>query len=365
MKKRIAKSYHRQRMMSLRKRMTVEDLDVVLVTDGPQLRYLAGYTGSNGLLVVGHRAAEFITDSRYTVQAQSQVRGAKVATAAGDLAEHLPEVDLLKRGRKKIGYEDVNIPEARARKLREVLPDALFIGFAELVSPLMVVKDPTEIALIQAAATIADLGFNAALEQIKPGVRERDVALEMEYAMMKAGSEEKAFDTIVASGPRAALPHGRASMRRIRKGDFVTMDFGATVEGYVSDITRTVVVGKPTARQKRVYDLVRRAQATAVRKARAGMACSNLDKVARNIIKRAGHGKRFGHGLGHGLGLQVHEGPAVNAKSKTILKPGMVITIEPGVYFPGWGGVRIEDDVVVTRSGNRVLTKSDRDLLVL
>jgi Xaa-Pro aminopeptidase len=219
--------------------------------------------------------------------------------------------------------------------------------------------------LISQAASIADDGFTKVLERIKPGVSERDIAAELEYVMQKAGSESVPFETIVASGPRSALPHGRASAKRIQKGEFVTLDFGATVQGYVSDITRTVVVGRPTPRQRALYNVVRRAQMTAVEAARAGLVCADLDKVARQIIDRAGHGPRFEHGLGHGIGLVVHEAPAVNARSRTILKPGMVITIEPGVYYPGWGGVRIEDDIVVGRGKSRLLTHAERDLIVL
>ena len=218
---------------------------------------------------------------------------------------------------------------------------------------------------IKKAVKISEKAYNEILDLMKPGVKEKDIALELEYRMKIHGAQSAAFDIIVASGQRSSMPHGVASDKKLKKGDFVTMDYGATVNGYVSDITRTVVVGKPTSRQKRVYDLVKRAQGTAVRKARAGLSCPALDKVARSIIARAGHAKKFGHGLGHGIGLQVHEGPTLNAKSKTVLTVGMVITIEPGVYFPGWGGVRIEDDVVIGRNGNRVLTKSTRDLTVL
>ena len=183
--------------------------------------------------------------------------------------------------------------------------------------------------------------------------------------MTRAGSEQPSFETIVASGPRAALPHGRASSRRLKRGDFVTLDFGATVEGYVSDLTRTVVLGRATTRQRRIYELIRRAQRAAVARARAGVPCRTLDSVARGIITRAGYGKRFEHGLGHGIGLRIHEGPGVNARSKTILRPGMVITIEPGVYLRGWGGVRIEDDVLIGRRGATVLTTAERTLLEL
>ncbi len=365
MKVKTSRERHLGRLAALRKRMAVEDLDLILLVSQPSLNYMVGYTGSNGLLLVGPTKAEFVTDGRYTLQAKSEVKGASIAISTGDLIDYLPNLKGARGGRKKIGFENHRVSDVRSTKLRVTLPDAFFVGFRDFVSPLQEIKDASEIVLIEKAAAIADLGFLAALECIKPGVRERDVMAELEYTMQKAGSEKAAFDTIVASGPRSALPHGRASMRKIRKGDFVTMDFGATVDGYVSDITRTVIVGKPTARQKRVYDLVKRAQQSAVRRVRPGAACAKVDAAARDIIKRGGHGLQFSHGLGHGIGLEVHEGPSVNAKSKTILKTGMVITIEPGVYFPGWGGVRIEDDVVVGRSSGRVLTHSDRRLIVL
>ena len=345
--------------------MAAEDLNLVLITEPSQVRYLAGFTGSNALLLLDHRHADFLTDPRYRTQAKSEVKVARITVVSGDLFDQLPNLDVLKGGRKKIGYESHLISEQRAQKLRSVLPQVLWVGFDDLVAPLSQVKDPSEVASIEKAARIADQSLAFVLSSIKPGVRERDIAAELEYKMLMAGSEKVAFETIVASGPRSALPHGRASMRRIAKGDFVTIDFGATVDGYISDITRTFVVGNPTQRQKRIYDVVYRAQGAALRKARSGVACASLDKTARAIITRAGHGKRFEHGLGHGIGLAVHEGPAVNAKSKTILKPGMVVTIEPGVYYPGWGGVRIEDDIVISQNGSRVLTHSERRLVVL
>ncbi len=362
---RFPKSTYLKRLAALRQRMVAEDLDFAMVNDGFQLRYLVGYTGSNGLLLVGHRGADFLTDFRYVEQVRTEVKGAKVTIGSGDLLDFLPKLPVLQKGRKKIGYENVRISEAQGRKMRHLAPQAIFVGLGELAAPIMTVKDNDEIALIQKAADIADKGFSSVLQYIKPGVRERDVAMELEYAMAKAGSEEVAFETIVASGFRSALPHGRASMKRIKNGDFVTLDFGAKVDGYVSDITRTVIVGKPTARQKKIYDLVHKAQRTAVKKARPGLGCAALDNVARSIIARAGLGPKFGHGLGHGIGLLVHEAPSVNAKSTTVLQPGMVITIEPGVYIPGWGGVRIEDDIVIARSGNRILTHSERALIEL
>jgi Xaa-Pro aminopeptidase len=196
-------------------------------------------------------------------------------------------------------------------------------------------------------------------------VRELEVAAELEYQMKMLGSEKPAFDTIIASGARSAMPHGIASGKKIKKGDFVTLDFGAIVRGYASDITRTVVVGKASSRQKKIYSLVKRAQAAGIRKAKAGLQAADLDKHVRNIIDRAGYGKNFGHGLGHGLGLLVHDLPRLSPLSEDKLKANMVLTIEPGVYLEGWGGVRIEDDVVITKSGCRVLNQADKSLLEL
>lgn len=362
---RLKKPDYRQRLAALRKSLKDEDVDFGLFNDQPRLRYLCGYTGSNGLLIVGHSKAEFYTDSRYTTQAKSEVKGAKVSIVPGDLLAQLPQIALLQKGRPKVAYEQAQFSEAQAKRLHSSVPNALFVGLDELVAPLMAIKDETEIATIEEAVRVADFGFEQILEHIRPGVREHDVAAELEYIMKREGSEGIPFDTICASGPRSALPHGRAAMRKIRKGDFVTLDFGAIYNGYVSDMTRTVVVGKPTSKQKRVYEVVRRAQAAAVRASRPGITGQKLDDVARKIIKKAGFGKQFGHGLGHGIGLEVHEGPGVNPRSTVTMRPGMVITIEPGVYLPNWGGVRIEDDVVITRSGHRVLTQSEKKLIVL
>ncbi|GAB4328741.1 MAG: Xaa-Pro peptidase family protein [Candidatus Zixiibacteriota bacterium] len=356
---------YRQRQADLRKVLADEDVDFALFNSQPRLRYLCGYTGSNGLLIVGHSKAEFYTDSRYTTQAKSEVKGAKVAIIGGDLLAQMPKIKLLQKGRPKVAYERSLFSEAQAHRLHGSVPNALFVGLDELVAPLMALKDQTEIAAIEKAVRIADYGFSKILEHIRPGVREHDVAAELEYIMKREGSEGTPFDTICASGPRSALPHGRAAMRKIRKGDFVTLDFGAIYNGYVSDMTRTVIVGQPTSKQKRVYEVVRRAQDAAVRASRPGITGQKLDEVARKVIDRAGFGKQFGHGLGHGIGLEVHEGPGVNPRSKVTLRPGMVITIEPGVYIPNWGGVRIEDDVVITRSGHRVLTQSEKKLIVL
>jgi len=222
-----------------------------------------------------------------------------------------------------------------------------------------------KIKAVEKAVHIVDTAFERILPVLRPGVRELDAAAELEYIMLKLGSEGTPFETICASGPRSALPHGRASSRKMKRGDFVTLDFGAQAGGYCSDITRTVVLGKASPRHRRIYDIVYRAQTAAVRQIRPGQSTRSVDDAARRIIKRAGYGKNFGHGTGHGVGLEVHQPPSLSPRVDSKLEIGMVVTIEPGVYIPGFGGVRIEDDVLVTRGGHRVLTRAPKHLIEL
>jgi Xaa-Pro aminopeptidase len=357
--------HFRDRQTRLRKRLKAEDLDFLILSNSSRLQYLVGFTGSNGLLLVGGSRTEFFTDGRYREQVRTEVKSARTTVISGALLPALREIKSLTTGRPRIGFEAESTSAAAFNALQRALPKSLFVPLNGFLAPQMEIKDAEEIACIKKAAGIADRAFLHVLDVLKPGVRERDIAAELEYFMMRAGSEKPAFDTIVASGHRSALPHGRASDKRIQKGDFVTMDYGAIVAGYASDITRTIVVGKATARQRRVYDLVYRAQRAAVEKARSGLSCADLDRTARKIIEKAGHGRRFDHGLGHGLGLNVHEAPSVSFRNPGKLKSGMVITIEPGVYFPGWGGVRIEDDIVVRPKVSTVLTTAERGLIEL
>ncbi len=354
-----------QRLAALRKRLAAENLDAALISHGPHVRYLCGYSGSNGLLFVGEKRAYFFTDFRYTEQAKKEVPRAKVIVKERDIWKNLADVAEVVKPHIKIGFQSNYISHKQFGALRHLLPKALMVSTDDLVERLTMVKDADELAAIRKAVAISDLGFAQILEHIRPGVREIEIAAELEYIMKKAGSENPAFETIVASGARAALPHGVATSKKIAKGDFVTMDFGATYKGYVSDITRTVVVGKPTARQRKIYALVKRAQKAAINSIKAGKKGVAIDKRARAIIERAGFGKKFGHGLGHGFGLYIHEGPSLSTQSTDTLRKGMVVTVEPGVYFPGWGGVRIEDDIVVTTRGAKVLNQAERGLICL
>jgi Xaa-Pro aminopeptidase len=356
----------KKRIDTLRRKMKAENLDGFVITNLDQVRYLSGYTGSNGLLVVLVREAQFLTDFRYTEQARKQVKGAKVSVVdKGDLVACLSEFPKLDKKNIRYGFTSQSLAVAAKEQLNTVLPDALLVPADGLVAELGWVKDRDELGNIRRAVEIADIAYHRILNIIKPGVRERELAAELEYQMMMLGSEKSAFETIVASGWRGALPHGVASSKRIKNGDLITFDFGATVGGYVSDMTRTVVVGKASSRQKKIYNLVLKAQLAGIRKVKAGIAASVVDKACRRIIAKAGYGKEFGHGTGHGIGFMVHTGPRLADTSTDKLAVNNVVTIEPGIYIAGWGGVRIEDDILVTRNSGQVLNKAEKKLLEL
>lgn len=354
-----------KRITEMRKQVTAENLDGLIVTDVNAVRYLTGFTGSSGLLFISSGKAHFFTDSRYTIQARKQVKGAKIHQAKGPLYEALADIPGIRTKNLLYGFDGEVVTVAERKRLQGILPEAQLVAADSLMAALGWVKEKEEIDSIKKAVEISDIAFERILNLVAPGVRERELAAELEYQMIMLGSEKRAFETIVASGFRSAMPHGVASPKKIKKGEFVTFDFGATVDGYVSDITRTVVVGKATPRQKKVYDIVLRSQKAGIRKVRAGVSGVAVDAACRNIIKKAGYGKNFGHGTGHGIGFLVHTGPRVSPLSKDKLKINNVITVEPGIYIDGWGGVRIEDDIVVTRSGGKVLNKAEKKLLEL
>ncbi len=355
----------KNRIKGIQKILKDENLDVFLITSLPHVRYLSGYTGSNGMMLISPHYSTFLTDFRYQQQSKEQVKFSKVTMVQRDLLSGLPDLPGLKSKRIKLGFESEHISYKVFQKLQDLLPDCLLVPVDKIVDTLTIKKDLQEIEYITKAAEITDLVYSEILGIIKPGVRELDLAAEIEYRMKGFGSSTPYYETIIASGRRAALPHGIASNKRIQKGDFVTMDFGAVVEGYTADLTRTVMVGKASKKQKIVYSTVLKAQQHATDKVRAGIKACDLDKIARDIIKKAGYSKYFGHGLGHGIGLLIHDNPAINTTNQQVLESGMVITIEPGIYIPDWGGVRIEDDVLITPKGYQVLTHSERNLLEL
>lgn len=339
-----------------------EKINGLLVTNLTHVRYLSGFTGSNGMVVLAPPRAYFLTDFRYLVQAQKEVKNCKVIIADRELTSELSKLPELNR-KTKIGVESAFVSLKMQDKLKDLLPRVDFRRTENLIETLAVVKDSEEIKKIKKAVRIADKAFSDIIGRMKAGMTEKEIALELEYNMRSMGADAAAFEIIVASGQRSSMPHGIASSKKLRKGDFVTLDFGCIYQGYASDITRTVVMGKATEKQKKIYEIVSNAQRKACKAVKPGLPCSRLDGVARDIIMKAGYGDYFGHGLGHGLGLQVHDNPSLSARSTDVLAAGMVVTIEPGVYIPNWGGVRIEDDVLVTANGGQILSKSPRELL--
>ncbi len=359
-----------KRIRELRKKLQAENLDGLILIHSDWmdsrfslLRYITGFSGSTGLLVIGPKRADFFTDSRYTDQARKQIKGVKVHIVKGSALDALKDFQQLAPKNCRFGIDSAHLTVQELGKLRHVWSQAIFVKTDSALSDLGWVKEKEELQHIRKAVEISDTAFSRVLQLVKPGVKERDIAAELEYQMIMLGSEKPAFETIIASGYRSALPHGVASAKKLKKGDFVTFDFGATVNGYVSDITRTIVVGKATARQKKIYNIVLRAQLAGIKKVKAGTSGKAVDDAARKVITRSGYGKYFGHGTGHGIGYFVHIGPRLSPLSDDILKPNHVVTVEPGIYISGWGGVRIEDDVLVTRTGCKVLNKATKKLL--
>ncbi len=353
------------RMNVLRKKMQQENLDGLIITHPDHIRYICGFTGDAGVLAITRTAAFFLTDSRFTYQARQQVKAAKISQAVGEALGGLKDVAPLHGKNLKFGFAGDYLTVSARERLQKTLPDAILLSADTLLADMGWVKDSVELANIKKACGISDTAFGRILNLVRPGVRESELAAELEYQMLMLGSQKPAFETIVASGYRSAMPHGVASPKKVENGDFITFDFGATFNGYVSDITRTVVVGKANARQKKIYDIVLRAQLAGIKKVKAGVPGKDVDAACRTLITKAGFGKHFGHGTGHGIGYYVHVGPRVSSLSKDTLQVNNVVTIEPGIYLDGWGGVRIEDDVVVTRTGGQVLNRAEKKLLEL
>ncbi|MCL6593521.1 MAG: Xaa-Pro peptidase family protein [Alicyclobacillus sp.] len=352
-----------ERWQRLRAELTARGLAGLLVTRPENRFYLTGFRGSAGAVLVTSDTVWLVTDFRYVEQAAQECPGVVVVqqegTLSATLTARLPELSIT-----SLGFEADHLTYAEVTALRalEQLPAPVsLIPCTGVVEGLRQSKDDAELACIEQAVRVADAAYAHIRAWIRPGLTEKEVAWELEQCMRRLGASGPSFPTIVASGWRSALPHGVASDKVIAAGELVTLDFGAVVNGYCSDLTRTLVLGSPTPQQQAVYETVLAAQQLALAAARPGMRGSDLDAVARDALTAAGYGPHFGHSLGHGIGLAIHEQPRIGKNSTDVLSPGMVVTIEPGVYLPGWGGVRIEDDVVVTCDGVRVLTAAPKD----
>jgi Xaa-Pro aminopeptidase len=342
--------------------LTAAQLDLLLVTGLVNVRYLTGYTGSNGLAVVGPEVRRFVTDFRYAEQAAAEVDPTfDRIQAPVELLEGL--ANALPGGAVRLGFEADHISVRDHALLRERLADSIELApTAELVESLRAVKDAAEIAAVRAAAAVADASFERLLEDGLVGRSEREVAIALEHDLVLRGARRPSFDTIVAAGPNGARPHATPRDVEIRRGELVVIDWGAEVDGYCSDCTRTVAAGEPGAEAREVYELVLEAQQAGVDAVRADRPTAEIDGVARDIIAEAGRGDNFGHGLGHGVGLEVHEAPWLRRRSDEVLQAGNVVTVEPGVYLAGRFGVRIEDLVAVTEDGCEILTSLSKKL---
>ncbi len=336
--------------------LEAQGVDAMLVTFDPNLAYLTGYSGDNGVAVIGPRGARLVTDGRYATSAREEVRGAEVVIGERDLREAIGVAiaELAPAGR--VGVESEHVTLARFERLRAVAGDATLVPVADLVEDLRVVKDDDELARIRRAAEVADRALERVLAGGVVGRREADVATDVVATMIDEGAEGASFDPIVASGPRGALPHAMPSREPILADTLVTFDLGARVDGYCSDMTRTFSTGTPPDALRAAYAACARAHRLALEAVRPGVSGAELDKIARGVITEAGLGEHFVHGLGHGVGVQIHERPGIRRTGTEVLRPGMVITVEPGVYLEGLGGVRIEDLVLVTDDGHRVLS---------
>ncbi|MDQ6666227.1 MAG: Xaa-Pro peptidase family protein [Acidobacteriota bacterium] len=337
-------------------------LDAFFIASAANVRYLTGFTGSNGVLLVEPDGATFLTDPRYRIQAGQQV-SCKVVVAAGPLPRRV--VGLVKRKRiQRLGIERNRIGFEQYDFLKCELPlGTVLEPVSGVVERMRMVKSDSEIALIRASVATNSRAFEAAVKAIRPGMREFELAAKIDYLMRRLGAEGQAFDTIVASGSRTALPHAHPGARAIQAGDLVLIDMGAMQAGYASDMTRMLHAGKAGGRVKEMYHAVLEAQRAAIAAVRPDVTAASVDRAARNVLKEAGLDKTFVHSTGHGLGLEIHEPPRVGRKEKTRLEKGMAITIEPGAYVEGFGGIRIEDTVLVTARGCEILTPTAKELL--
>jgi Xaa-Pro aminopeptidase len=352
---------HQQRFRNLIPELELRKLDALLVTHLPNIRYLCGFTGSAGVLLAGPRPV-FFTDGRYTTQARQEVKGARVVTAKGPVLTAVAEM-MQARKLGRVGIEAEHMTLAIRTQLKRLVGGVHLIESRGVVEQLRLIKDTREITLLREAVLLGSRLLNPMLKTIRPGVLETDIAAKLEYAARRAGAEKMSFETIVASGTRSALPHGVASRHAVAARGFVVLDYGVILTGYCSDMTRTVHVGRAGERERACYHAVLEAQLAAVEAVKPGVTAGEVDEAARSTLKRARLAKYFTHSTGHGVGLEIHESPRIAARQQQVLQPGMVITIELGVYIPGRYGVRIEDMVLVTRRGHEVLTPSPKELI--
>ena len=357
----------------IKKILSEKNLDAIIITDPYNLRYYSGFRGGEGVAVITTESSALITDSRYTEAAGKESDFEVLEYNSKNPMKELIKNIIKKDKVQKIGFEDLSISYDDFRKHSKtfdeysteinVQVEMLPLGDALLIPRR--IKSEKEIGYLREAEHIGDMAFEDILNILRPGMTELEVAAELEYSMKKHGAEGFSFDTIAASGVNSSMPHAIPSDKKLENGDFLTMDFGCIFKGYCSDMTRTVCIGKAGDEQKKIYDIVLTAQKKVLEELKPGMMCKDVDRIARDYISEKGYGIYFGHGLGHGVGLYIHESPAFNTRDESIVKPGMVETDEPGIYLPGRFGVRIEDMILITEDGCESLAKSPKNLIEL
>lgn len=343
-----------------------EGLDAILAADPYNIRYLSGFRGGSGYLFLTKERSVLLTDSRYTTQAREETEGCEILEVSGQRPYETCLKELCEQENVSLlGFEDTFMTYFQVEKLRKEIGVQKWQALGEKLNQLRIIKSSKELECIRRAEAIGDEAFSYILGELRPGMTEIEAALLLEGAMRKKGAEGLSFDTIVASGLHSAMPHAIPDEKQIEAGDFVTMDFGCIYQGYCSDMTRTVVMGKASQKQRELYQVVLEAQEKALELICAGRTGREVDEVARGHIAAAGYGAYFGHGLGHSLGLFIHEEPRLSPREERVLEPGMVMTVEPGIYIPGFGGVRIEDLVEIKEAGCENYTHSEKRLIEL
>jgi len=336
----------------------ISDNEAVYISSYPNIFYYSGFTSEDAKLVITKKRRILFTDSRYTIQAKTQASSFEIYDISRDFDRVISELKI-----ERLCFEEENITVLQFEKLKSLGVELK--PFSEYIKKPRAVKDREELLKIAEAQRLGCDAFSHIIDFIKVGKTEKEIALELEFYMRKNGASALSFETICASGVRSAMPHGIASDKIIEKGDFLTLDFGCVLDGYCSDMTRTVIIGEASERQIEIYNVVKMAQDAALEILAAGVKCRDADKVARDVIKKAGYGEFFGHGTGHGVGIEIHENPSLSPKSDEVLCEGNVVTVEPGIYIEGFGGVRIEDLVQITAQKTQNLTKTGKELLII
>ena len=354
----------KKRFNNILEKLSNEGFNGMYITNLTNIRYLTGFTGSAGILLIINEQSFFLTDGRYIKQASEQVKNANITIIEQDYLSEIKNLNVLKN-KDKVAFEANHMSVISYNLLVKYFETINWIATDLIIENIAAIKDQYEIDSLKTAVEITDSVFTEILKHIKPGANEKLISAKISYLFKTIGAEGDSYESIIASGPRSALPHARPTDREFKKGDFIVMDFGALYNGYHADMTRTVLIGKPNSKHKEIYDIVLESQLSGISCAKSGTKCSEVDKACRSVITSNGYGDFFNHSTGHGIGLEVHTLPRVHKSNNELLKVNNVITIEPGIYLPDWGGVRIEDDCLIRKNDCLPLNKSTKDLIFL